>query len=105
MALTRMSWERRRRQGRTKALEQSGDWKGLLTHMALLSEAHGDHEEAARLRVQLHPQLMATPEPVYTDEPEPQPKRRSRRTPARSKLTRQQAHRLAWEKVMEKYRD
>ena len=83
-------------------MEQAGDWKRLLEHMALLSEAHGDHEEAAKLRAQLlHPQTIpqgiVEPEPVYTAEP--QPKRERRKKPALSSLTALQASRLAWEEV------
>jgi hypothetical protein len=98
MALIQWAYKRTRRAGRTKALEQAGDWKRLLEHMALLSEANGDHATAVELREQLHPQTIpqgiVEPEPVYT--PDPKPKRkRSRRKPAPSSPELQ----AAWENL------
>jgi hypothetical protein len=101
-----MSYERGRRQGRTKSLEASGNWKGLLEHMIKLSEAHQDHATAAELREQLNKPTITT---VVEAEPEPPkavriPKRRARYSPPLS-LSREEARRLAWEDMMRKYRD
>jgi len=96
MSLVRMHYGRRRCQGKTKGLEQAGDWKRLLEHMALLSEAHGDHEEAAKLRAQLRPNTLET-EPPYTEPAKP---RRKRRKPAPSSPD--QRLRNAWREVDEK---
>lgn len=98
--ITARSYASPHRLGRTKQLEQVGDWKALLEYTAKLSEAHGDHEEATRLRAQLARQSQ--PAPLYTQEPEalepPKPKaRRIRNKPKPS--THQQKVDQAWEEL------
>jgi hypothetical protein len=105
MSLVRMQYPKPRRMGRTKALEQKGDWRGLLEHAIKLSEAHVDYETAAELRAKLSPQPMAIQidtEPVYT-QPEakktkPQ-QRKERKISSPSKMTPRQASDRAWEEL------
>jgi hypothetical protein len=89
---------RRRRQGKTKGLEQAGDWKRLLEHMALLSEAHGDNEEAAKLRAQLRPEPLTNrleTEPAYTQPEKPRLRKGKQPAPSSPELR----QRKAWEEV------
>jgi hypothetical protein len=98
MALVQLKYERRKRQGRTKALEQSGDWQRLTEHMIQLSEAHGDLETAAELRAQLNPQPKFNPVEHPVAEPEPkQPRIRKRKKAAPSSPAIRQ--RKAWDEV------
>jgi hypothetical protein len=98
MSLITWKYDRPRRQGKTKALEQAGDLPRLLEDMIQLSEAHGAHETAAELRAQLNPvqvaNTLATSEPtVNTPEPEKPSRRRKRKSPrsSSSELKRQRA--------------
>jgi hypothetical protein len=64
MALVRASsFGSPRRQGKTKGLEQAGDWPLLMEHLIKLSEAHGAHETAAELRAQTKTHIEDEPEP------------------------------------------